>query len=130
MRLFNQALLAQQAWRLIQYPDTLCAQLLKAKYYPNGIFIDTVFSGNGSSTWHAIEYGLELLKQGVIWRVEMVQRFGYGGTHGYQVQITTCQNLKEVDVGIGGFQTFSLRMVLGMCKGYMNTSGRKKYPRF
>ncbi|KAM0915203.1 hypothetical protein ACQ4PT_011005 [Festuca glaucescens] len=26
-------------------------------------------SGNGSSTWHAIEYGLELLKQGVIWRV-------------------------------------------------------------
>jgi hypothetical protein len=35
MRLFNQALLARQAWRLIQYPDTLCAQLLKAKYYPN-----------------------------------------------------------------------------------------------
>jgi hypothetical protein len=69
MRLFNQALLARQAWRLIQYPDTLCAQLLKAKYYPNGILIDTVFSGNGSSTWHAIEYGLELLKQGVIWRV-------------------------------------------------------------
>ncbi|KAK1621216.1 hypothetical protein QYE76_026733 [Lolium multiflorum] len=25
--------------------------------------------GNGSSTWHAIEYGLELLKTGVIWRV-------------------------------------------------------------
>ncbi|KAM0925007.1 hypothetical protein ACQ4PT_004493 [Festuca glaucescens] len=26
-------------------------------------------AGNGSSTWHAIEYGLELLKKGVIWRV-------------------------------------------------------------
>jgi hypothetical protein len=36
MKLFNQALLARQAWRLIQYPDSLCAQLLKAKYYPNG----------------------------------------------------------------------------------------------
>jgi hypothetical protein len=69
MRLFNQALLARQAWRLLQFPDTLCAQLLKAKYYPNGVLIDTVFSGNGSSTWHAIEYGLELLKEGVIWRV-------------------------------------------------------------
>jgi hypothetical protein len=34
MRLFNQALLARQAWRLIQFPDTLCAQILKAKYYP------------------------------------------------------------------------------------------------
>lgn len=69
MRLFNQALLAKQAWRLIQYPDTLCAQILKAKYFPNGSLIDTVFTGNGSSTWHAIEYRLKLLKLGVIWRV-------------------------------------------------------------
>jgi hypothetical protein len=69
MRLFNQALLARQAWRLVQFPDTLCAQILKAKYYPNGVLLDTVFTGNGSSTWHAIEYGLELLKKGIIWRV-------------------------------------------------------------
>jgi hypothetical protein len=69
MRLFNQALLARQAWRLLQNPQTLCAQILKAKYYPNGVLLDTVISGNGSSTWHAIEYGLELLKQGVIWRI-------------------------------------------------------------
>jgi hypothetical protein len=52
MRIFNQALLARQAWRVLQYPDTLCAQILKAKYYPNGLLLDTVFSGNGSSTWH------------------------------------------------------------------------------
>jgi hypothetical protein len=69
MRLFNQALLARQAWRLIEFPNSLCSQLLKAKYYPNGFLVDTVFTGNGSSTWHAIEYGLQLLKQGVIWRV-------------------------------------------------------------
>jgi hypothetical protein len=69
MRLFNQALLARQAWRLIQFPHTLCAQILKTKYYPNGSLIDIVFTGNGSTMWHPIEYGLELLKQGVIWRV-------------------------------------------------------------
>jgi hypothetical protein len=69
MRLFNQALLARQAWRLIQYPTSLCAQVLKAKYYPNGVLTDTIFSGSGSSTWHVIEYGLELLKKGIIWRV-------------------------------------------------------------
>ena len=69
MRLFNQALLARQAWRLIQYPTSLYAQVLKAKYYPNGVLTDTIFSGSGSSTWHAIEYGLELLKKGIIWRV-------------------------------------------------------------
>jgi hypothetical protein len=69
MRMFNQALLARQAWRLIQFPDSLCAQILRAKYYPNGNLLDTVFTGNGSSTWHAIEYGLELLKKGAIWRI-------------------------------------------------------------
>jgi hypothetical protein len=43
--------------------------LLKAKYYPNGSLTDTVFTGNGSPTWSAIEYGLQLLKKGIIWRV-------------------------------------------------------------
>jgi hypothetical protein len=69
MRLFNQALSAKQAWRLLQFPNTLCAQVLKAKYFPNGVLVDTVFSGNRSPTWTAIEFGLELLKKGVIWRV-------------------------------------------------------------
>jgi hypothetical protein len=45
MRLLNQALLARQAWHLINFPNTLCAQILKAKYYPNGSLLDTVFTG-------------------------------------------------------------------------------------
>jgi hypothetical protein len=28
-----------------------------------------VFPGDASQTWHAIEYGLQLLKRGIIWRV-------------------------------------------------------------
>jgi hypothetical protein len=69
MRLFNQALLARQAWRLLEFPNSLCARVLKAKYYPNGELIDTVLTGNPSSTWTAISHGFELLKQGIIWRV-------------------------------------------------------------
>ena len=68
-RLFNQALLARQAWRLITRPESLCAQVLKARYYPEGKLEDTVFSGNASSSWQAISYGLELLKKGLVWRV-------------------------------------------------------------
>jgi hypothetical protein len=69
MHKFNQALLAWQAWRLIQFSDSLCARLLKAKYYPNVDLVDTVFPGEASPTWKAIEHGLELVKKGVIWRI-------------------------------------------------------------
>lgn len=50
-RMFNQALLARQAWKLLTRPDSLCARVLKAKYYPNGSLEDTVFAGNASSMW-------------------------------------------------------------------------------
>jgi hypothetical protein len=69
MRFFNQALLARQAWRLIAFPDSLCARVLKARYYPRGNLIDTIFRGNPSSTWTTISYGLDLLKKGLIYRV-------------------------------------------------------------
>ena len=69
MRLFNQALLARQAWRLIDRPDSLCARLIKAKYYRWGNLVDTVFWGNPSAVWKGIEHGLELLKKGIIWRI-------------------------------------------------------------
>lgn len=67
--LFNQALLARQAWRLIEFPDILYARVLKAKYFPQGSLIDTTFSCNIFPTWRAIVRGLELLKKGIIWRV-------------------------------------------------------------
>jgi len=69
IRLFNQALLARQAWRLIEFPDSLCSRLLKAKYFPNGDLLDTAFPNQVSPTWRSIMHGLERLKKGAIWRV-------------------------------------------------------------
>jgi hypothetical protein len=69
LKVFNQALLARQAWRLIQFPDSLCARLLKAKYFPSTNMLDTAFIKNASPTWQGIEFGLELLKKGAIWRI-------------------------------------------------------------
>lgn len=50
LRLFNQALLGRQAWRLVERPDSLCARVLKAKYYPNGHLLDTAFPTSQSPT--------------------------------------------------------------------------------
>jgi hypothetical protein len=69
LRLFNQALLAHQAMRLILYPNTLCARVLKSKYFPQSNLLDMAPAGDASTTWRAIEYGLELLKVGAIKRI-------------------------------------------------------------
>jgi hypothetical protein len=67
--LFNQVLLARQAWHLLIKPDSLCASILRARYYPNGRLEDIMFAGHASTSWQAIQYGLELLKKGLVWRV-------------------------------------------------------------
>jgi hypothetical protein len=69
IHLFNQALLAQQAWRAIQNPSSLGARVLKAKYFPNGNILDTVFAADPSPVWKGVEFGLDLLKKGIISRI-------------------------------------------------------------
>jgi hypothetical protein len=74
MQLFNQALLARQAWRLIQNPMSLCAKVLKAKYFPHGDIRGTVFASDPSPVWKGVEFGLELLKKGLINRISNGKR--------------------------------------------------------
>ena len=66
---FNIAMLARQAWRLIQNPNSLCAQVLSARYYPNDSILNASPKGGISYTWRSILKGINLLKKGIIWRV-------------------------------------------------------------
>ena len=36
LELFNDSMLAKRAWRLLENPDSLCARVLKGRYYPDG----------------------------------------------------------------------------------------------
>jgi hypothetical protein len=66
---FNLAMLAKQGWRLLQNSDSLCARVLKSKYFPNSSLLKAKAKMGCSYTWRSIMQGLEVLKKGVIWRV-------------------------------------------------------------
>jgi hypothetical protein len=69
LNFFNLALLARQAWRLLINPNSLCAQILKAVYFPSGDILRAQVRNNPSKTWRAICDGIEVLKQGLIKRI-------------------------------------------------------------
>ncbi|XP_062213692.1 uncharacterized protein LOC133914648 [Phragmites australis] len=62
--LFNQAMLGKQGWRLISRPESLCAKVLKGKYFPNGDFLSATRKKRSSETWRSILHGKDVLKRG------------------------------------------------------------------
>jgi hypothetical protein len=68
-QLFNQAMLAKQGWRLITKPDSLCAKVLKGKYFHDRDFMTARRKRNSSHIWNAILYGREALSKGLIKRI-------------------------------------------------------------
>ena len=72
--LFNLAMLARQAWRILENPETSSSRLLKSIYYPSSDFLDATLSSHPSQVWRAILEGRDILKQGV------VRRIGNGAT--------------------------------------------------
>jgi hypothetical protein len=66
---FNLAMLAKQGWRLIQAPESLCAKVLRAKYFADGDVINAKPIPGMSYVWRSILKGFQILKLGIIWRV-------------------------------------------------------------
>jgi hypothetical protein len=64
---FNIAMLAKQGWRLIHNLDSLCAQILRARDFPNGNILQARATTGISYTWRSILKGIESIKKGMIW---------------------------------------------------------------
>ncbi|XP_074271202.1 putative mitochondrial protein AtMg00310 [Silene latifolia] len=69
MRIFNQALLAKQVWRLLVRPESLVCRILKAKYFKHGSILDARRGFDPSFTWRSLWNAKSLLMDGLRWRV-------------------------------------------------------------
>lgn len=116
IELFNLALLARQAWRILQDPDSLSAHVVKSRYYPYCEFFDATLGSNPSPVWRSIREGSEVLSLGLIKRIGSVQTpisrttIGYRGilssglsALGQQILRHWCQNssTRRPEPGIG-----------------------------
>ena len=69
IEIFNLALLAKQAWRLLQNQESLSARILKSVYYPNTSIMHAPLGSHPSQIWRAAVEGRDVLKQGLIRRI-------------------------------------------------------------
>jgi hypothetical protein len=69
LELFSKAMLGRRCYRLLTDQSTLCARVLKARYFPNCDFWEATCPGSSSYTWRSILVGRDLLKQGVRWGI-------------------------------------------------------------
>jgi hypothetical protein len=66
---FNLAMLVKQVWRFLYYPNSLCARVLRGKYYPDGKLLQAKLKSGSSFYMAKYASSLECFKHGYIWRV-------------------------------------------------------------
>ena len=69
LALFNDALLAKQAWRLLHNKDSLLHRIFKSKFFPDCSFMEAPECDSGSYAWRSLLKGREVLWRGARWRV-------------------------------------------------------------
>ena len=66
LELFNIALLGKHGWNLIMKLESLCACVLKGKYFPQSDFMAATVPKCASATWRAICAGKQALGDGLV----------------------------------------------------------------
>jgi hypothetical protein len=59
---FDFALLAKQVWRILEEPESLCARVLGAKYFPNCDLLNAQMKKGSFFTWQSIWSGIQTFK--------------------------------------------------------------------
>lgn len=83
--IFNKALLAKQVWRIIQFPNSLVAKVLKPRYFKHVDIMKAHIGSNSSYIWRSLMWGRELLEVGLCWRIGDETTNDIWSTNGYSV---------------------------------------------
>uniref|UniRef100_A0A7N2MU32 Reverse transcriptase domain-containing protein n=1 Tax=Quercus lobata TaxID=97700 RepID=A0A7N2MU32_QUELO len=69
LTMYNDSLLAKQAWRLLHNKTSLFYKVFKARFFPNTTIMEAVDSRMGSYAWKSILRGRDVIQRGATWRV-------------------------------------------------------------
>lgn len=69
LELFNQVLVAKQAWRMICNPNSLSAKILKGRYFHDCDFLLSEDKSGSSYLWKSLLWGRDVIAKGTRWRV-------------------------------------------------------------
>lgn len=67
LQIFNLAMLGKQAWKFVKYLEALVTRVFKAKYFPQGDFLDDNIGHNPSYAWRSIWMSKSLVRDGICW---------------------------------------------------------------
>ncbi|VVA36912.1 PREDICTED: reverse mRNAase [Prunus dulcis] len=56
-------------WRILEHLISLVGRMLKARYFPNGDFMQAIVGSSPSMIWKAIMWGREVVDDQLVWRV-------------------------------------------------------------
>ncbi|KAK3212786.1 hypothetical protein Dsin_017492 [Dipteronia sinensis] len=63
------ALLARQCWRILKFPNSLAATILKGKYFHDSNIWEASSSPSASFLWNSLMWGRGIIEAGIRWRV-------------------------------------------------------------
>lgn len=69
LRAFNLALLAKQCWRIMEKPESLIAQVFRARHFSSGYFMEASVGSRPSATWHSILHARAYFERGLRVRI-------------------------------------------------------------
>ena len=62
-------MLAKQAWRILNNPNSINSRIYRAKYFPSSDFLNSKLGCNPSYAWRSIYSSIKVIKKGTRWRV-------------------------------------------------------------